>query len=183
VASRAFPPWFGWFLESRLRLLVLPPHTLVERLPLATDFTVVEVGSGTGVYARAVRSRVHRFIGVELQWSLIRQARTRDAFLPLAQGTAMSLPLRPASVDLIYMVTVLGEITDREQALREIFNALRPGGFLTVAEQLPDPDYVPLKRLRALCAAAGFAFIKTDGPWWSYVATFTRPRRDSASPR
>ena len=92
------------------------------------------------------------------------------------QGSALSLPLRPASIDLVYLVTVLGELTDREAALRETWRVLRPGGFLAVAEHLPDPDYVSRARLRSLCVSAGFLFLKVEGPWWSYVATFQRPR-------
>jgi hypothetical protein len=64
VAPRAFPPWFSWFLETKLRLLVMPPQRLVGSLPLAPDFTVVEVGSGTGVYARQVRTRVASFLAL-----------------------------------------------------------------------------------------------------------------------
>jgi ubiquinone/menaquinone biosynthesis C-methylase UbiE len=176
VAIRAFPPWFGWLLESRLRLRILPPATLIARLPLAPDFVVCELGSGTGVYARAVLPHVAQLVGVELQSDLIRQARAKAPALQQVQGSAQFLPLRPASLDLIYLVTVLGEVTDRVAALREIHGALRPGGFLAVAEHLPDPDYVSRTRLRSLCEDAGFQSLKVEGPWWSYVATFQRPR-------
>ena len=176
MASRAFPPWFGWFLESRLRLRMLPPATLVARLPLAPDFVVAEIGSGTGVYAREIQARVSQLVGLELQRGLIDQARARDSTLQQVQGSAQFLPLRPASLDLIYLVTVLGELTDRDAALREIYAALRPGGFLSVAEHLPDPDYVSRSRLRALGESAGFRFLRSEGPWWSYVASFQRPR-------
>lgn len=176
MASRAFPPWFGWFLESRLRLRMLPPAALVARLPLAPDFVAVEIGSGTGVYARAVRPHVAHLVGLELQRDLIEQARAREPSLPQVQGSALSLPLRPASLDLVYLVTVLGELTDRVAALREMHAALRPGGFLAVAEHLPDPDYISQSRLRSLCESAGLRFLKVEGPWWSYVASFQRPR-------
>ena len=176
MASRAFPPWFSWFLESKLRLRMLPPHRLAGGLPLAADFTVVEVGSGTGVYARHIRTRVARFIGLELQWPLIQTARDRDASLIQVQGSALAIPLRAESVDLIYMVTVLGELTDPALALREMHAALKPGGFLAIAEQLPDPDYVSRTRVRVLCEGAGLEFVKVDGAWWSFVATFQRPR-------
>ena len=176
MASRAFPPWFGWLLESSLRRRILSPETLVARLPLAPDFVVAEVGSGTGVYARIVRQRVAQLLAVELQPGLVAQARARDPSLVQVQGSAMSLPLRPASLDLVYLVTVLGELTNQPVALREIWHALRPGGFLAVAEHLPDPDYVSRARLRSLCDGVGFQFLKVEGPWWSYVATFQRPR-------
>ena len=39
------------------------------------------------------------------------------------------------------LVTVLGEIPHKPQALREIFGALKPVGILSVTEVLPDLDY------------------------------------------
>jgi ubiquinone/menaquinone biosynthesis C-methylase UbiE len=159
-------------------LATLPPHRLVGSLPLAPDFTVVEVGSGTGVYARHVRTRVARFVSLELQWPLIQTARARDASLVQVQASALAVPLRAESVDLIYMVTVLGELTNPAAALREMHAALKPGGFLAIAEQLPDPDYVSRTRVRALGEAAGLEFLKVDGAWWSFVATVQRPRSD-----
>jgi ubiquinone/menaquinone biosynthesis C-methylase UbiE len=56
------------------------------------------------------------------------------------QGSALAVPLRAESVDLIYMVTVLGELTDPALSLRELHAVLKPGGFLAIAEQVPDPD-------------------------------------------
>ncbi len=176
MAPRAFPPWFSWFLETKLRLRVMPPQRLAGSLPLAPDFTVVEVGSGTGVYARHVRTRVASLLCLELQWPLIQAARARDESLVQVQGSALAVPLRAESVDLIYMVTVLGELTDPALALREMHAVLKPGGFLAIAEQMPDPDYVSRTRVRALCEGAGLEFLKVDGAWWSFVATFKRPR-------
>jgi len=39
------------------------------------------------------------------------------------------------------LVTVLGEVPDREAALREIFDALKPGGILSVTEIIFDPHF------------------------------------------
>jgi len=175
VAGRAFPPWFAWFLESKARLWVLPPATLVRRLPIRSDYVVAEIGSGTGVYARAVREHVHLLVGIDLQWGMLEHARMRDPPLRLVQGSANALPLRDESCDLIYLVTVLGELPDPIASLRGMSSALRPGGWLSISEQLPDPDFVPPRRLRRLCEAAGFRYVRSDGPWWSYTVTFQRP--------
>jgi ubiquinone/menaquinone biosynthesis C-methylase UbiE len=163
-----------WFLESRLRRGVLSPAALVSRLPIGPDFRAAEIGSGTGVYARAVRPSVRTLVAIELQWPLVEKARARDSQLMQAQASAHALPLRPGSFDLIYLVTVFGEIVQQSIALREIHAALRPGGFLSISEHLPDPDYVPRSRLRRDCENAGFQFVRFHGPWWSYTATFRR---------
>lgn len=43
--------------------------------------------------------------------------------------------------DRALLVTVLGEISDREAALHQIFAALKPGGLLSITEVIPDPHY------------------------------------------
>lgn len=176
MASRAFPPWFSWILESKLRLGVLAPDALVARLPLAPDFTVAEIGSGTGVYARVVRHHARLLVAVELQWPLIEKAGVRDARLHQTQGSAQALPLRTASLDLIYLVTVFGELVHESEALAEMHRVLRPGGFLSISEHLPDPDYRSRASLRRSCEAAGFATLRSVGPWWNYTSTFRRPQ-------
>ena len=175
MISRAFPPWFSWLLESKLRLGVLAPETLVERLPLGPDFVVAEIGSGTSVYARAVRHQVRLLIGLELQWELIVKAKRRDSRLHQVQGSALLLPFRPASFDVIYLVTVLGELTQQSDALSEMHAALRPGGFVSISEHLPDPDFVSRARLRRACEKAGFSFLRSIGPWWNFTSTFQKP--------
>ena len=78
-------------------------------------------------------------------------------------ASAIDLPLASESVDHVFLVTVLGEIPDRARALREIRRVLRPGGRLSVSEQLPDPDYVTRRTLRRELAGAGFAELRTRG--------------------
>ena len=167
----------SWFLESKLRHGVLSPDALVARLPLGPDFIAAEIGSGTGVYARAVRPNVRTLVAIELQWPLIEKARARDRQLIQAQGSAHLLPLRPGVFDLIYLVTVFGELVQPAIALAEMHAALRPGGFLSISEHLPDPDYVSRSRLRSACENAGFKLVRFIGPWWSYTATFRRLHR------
>jgi len=54
------------------------------------------------------------------------------------------LPFDDNSFDVVYTVTVLQELPDKNRALKEMKRVLKPGGILAVTEFLPDPDY-PLK--------------------------------------
>jgi ubiquinone/menaquinone biosynthesis C-methylase UbiE len=58
--------------------------------------------------------------------------------------------------DRALLVTVLGEIPDRTGALKEIFNALKPGGILSVTETLFDPHYQSRQTVTRLAGAVGF---------------------------
>lgn len=79
------------------------------------------------------------------------------------QSDARRIPLRGGSVDHVFLVSVLGEIQDRCEALVEICRVLRSGGRLSVSEQLPDPDFVTPQTLRRELRAAGFVEEITRG--------------------
>ena len=49
------------------------------------------------------------------------------------------MKLEGDSFDRTLLVTVPGEIPDRESAMQQIFNAIRPGGVPSVIETLFDP--------------------------------------------
>jgi ubiquinone/menaquinone biosynthesis C-methylase UbiE len=58
--------------------------------------------------------------------------------------------------DRALRVTVPGEIPDREGALKEIFEALEPGGILSVTEIIFDPHFQSRHTVTSLARAVGF---------------------------
>jgi ubiquinone/menaquinone biosynthesis C-methylase UbiE len=76
--------------------------------------------------------------------------------------------------DRAILVTVLGEIRNKEVALQEIFSSLKPGGWLSVTEVVFDPHYTSQKKLTSLCMAAGFREIETFTDRLSYTKNFIR---------
>ncbi len=60
-------------------------------------------------------------------------------------------------------------------ALREIFAALKPGGFLLVSEVIADPHYQPLARVKELAARSGLQPGATFGSRWAYSIVLERP--------
>lgn len=91
---------------------------------------------------------------------------------------AYELPLDDASVDRAFLITVLPEIPDKGQALRELWRVLRPRGVLSVSEEFLDPD-CPLARTTTRWAqAAGFALAERHGNCWCYTLNFRKPEGD-----
>jgi ubiquinone/menaquinone biosynthesis C-methylase UbiE len=77
--------------------------------------------------------------------------------------------------DRALLVTVLGEIPDKQSALTKIYRALKPGGILSITEMLPDPHYQNRNKVRRLAEAVGFHFDRTYGPWFAFTMNFVKP--------
>ena len=75
---------------------------------------------------------------------------------------------------MIFLCTVLGEIPDREAALRQCYTALKPGGSLSITEIFPDPHYQSRATVQQLAEAAGFRLQATHGPWYFFTANFIK---------
>ena len=61
--------------------------------------------------------------------------------IKLIGGNAYDLPFEDGCLNVVNMVTVLQEISDRNRALQEIKRVLKLDGFFVVSELFPDPDY------------------------------------------
>lgn len=90
------------------------------------------------------------------------------------QGASGEGKLGKDQYDRALMVNVLGEIPDRETAMKEIFNCLKPGGILSVTEVIADPHFQSRKKVTVVAEKAGF--IKKDrfGSLMSYTNLFEK---------
>ncbi len=86
--------------------------------------------------------------------------------------------------DCVYLVAVLGEVSDLRSCVREVHRILRTGSVLSLTEQPGDPDFIPLLEARELVEGIGFRFEKARGRSKNYTASFRkwqvagRPGRD-----
>ena len=179
------PAFTGRFLDSDIRRKLQPPDKLIERSGIKQGMRVLEVGCGSGAFvtfvARAV-GKTGKVYALDIQPAMLRQLKAkltrpenRDIKnIELIQASAYNLPFENNSLDLVYMITVLQEIPDRQKALAEIKRVLKPEGILAVTELLPDPDY-PLKSTTIkIGEEAGFILDKALGNFWNYTVRFVK---------
>jgi ubiquinone/menaquinone biosynthesis C-methylase UbiE len=179
------PSFVGYFLDSDLRRKMQPPEWLVQRSGIEKGMTVLEVGCGSGAYttfaARAVGEQGKVF-ALDIQPEMLEQLRKKLSKpenqdivnIELKQASAYELPFAEASIDLVYMVTVLEEIPDRGRALQEVLRVLKPGGTLAVTEFLIDPDYPLVQTTIQRVTQAGFQFDQIGGNLWNYTVRFKK---------
>jgi ubiquinone/menaquinone biosynthesis C-methylase UbiE len=171
------------------RFWVEAPHPFITRARLREALDpqpgerLLEVGPGTGYYSLPIAGWLApggRLDVLDLQQEMLdhtmRGARERGVTgIEPSRADARELPYPDASFDGAFLVTVLGEIPDRDAALRELRRVVRPGGRIVVGELFGDPHMVTRSALRQAAEAAGLRADRViGGPLWH----FTRVARD-----
>lgn len=77
--------------------------------------------------------------------------------------------------DRALLVTVLGEIPNQAAALQEIYNALKPGGILSITEIIFDPHFQSRSKVLQLMLATGFQEKSSFGKKLAYTIHFVKP--------
>lgn len=166
------------------RFWVEAPHPLITRDRLRETLAarpgerMLEIGPGTGYYSLDIAAWLAP--GGELQLLDLQQEMLDHTMRRVAErglgnvvavrADATALPFDDASFDAAVLTAVLGEIPDRDAALREIARVLRPGGRLVVGELFGDPHYTSPGALRRLGEAAGLRWEGRNGPPFGYFA-------------
>ncbi len=144
---------------------------------------VLELGPGPGIFtveaARRAGSEGHLVV-IDIQPEMIAQVEDRIEQAGLANvethvANALELPLADASLERVFLVTVLGEIPDPQRALAELYRTLKPGGVLSITEEFLDPDYPFASETILKVEAAGFRLTGRYGNIWLYTLNFGKP--------
>ncbi len=183
------PWWFSWFLESSLMERFGRTQLTLDRIGLRPGQRVLEVGPGPGRLLIPAARRVlpgGEAAGVDIQPGMIDRLKKRArqagvSNLTAISGDATKPHFQPESFDVVYLCTVLGEIPDREAALKQCHAALKPGGMVSFTEIFPDPHYQSRSTVRGLAETAGFCFKHEYGSWLSFTMNFVKPNGDVSS--
>jgi len=115
-------------------------HTLSLLGLLSDDWTVADLGCGTGAVTESLAPFVHRVIGVDGSEAMIETARERlqnFANVELRHGELETLPIGDNEVDTVTLILVLHHLPDPDKVLAEVARILRPGGKLLLVDMLP----------------------------------------------
>jgi demethylmenaquinone methyltransferase/2-methoxy-6-polyprenyl-1,4-benzoquinol methylase len=107
---------------------------LVSRLPRDGGH-VLDVATGTGLVAAALRGRGFRVTGVDQSPEMLARARARFAGdVRLVEASAESLPFEDASFDHLTFTYLLRYVDDPAATLAELARVVRPGGAIAMLE-------------------------------------------------
>ena len=107
---------------------------------LDDEWTVGDLGCGTGQLSEALAPFVRRVVAVDSSRAMLAAARKRLDGLPnvdLRQGELESLPVKHGELDAALLFLVLHYTVDPARVLAEAQRALKPGGRLLVVDMTP----------------------------------------------
>ncbi len=141
--------------------------------------TVLDLGSGAGFDCLLAAGKVGssgRVIGVDMTDAMLDKARANAAKAGLAnvefrKGEIEALPVTGGSVDVVISNCVLNLVPDKDQAFREIYRVLKPGGRLAVSDMAweAEPPAALRRDMEAIVGCVGGALLLDD-----YRARLTR---------
>jgi ubiquinone/menaquinone biosynthesis C-methylase UbiE len=178
------PTWLSWLLDNPFaKGMSGHTTTTVLRLDLRPGMRVLDVGCGPGRLTIPVAEKVGpqgQVVAIDIQPGMLRRAQERAKTANLnnirfLQTDAGEGKLERGQYDRALLVTVLGEIPDREAALKEIWNALKPGGFLSVTETIQDPHFQRRSTVRKLASTVGFKEKECFGNSLAFTMNLEKP--------
>lgn len=180
------PSFIALFLDSGFRKKTQPPEKVVACSGIKPGMQVLEIGCGSGAFtiaAARVVGPTGKIYALDIQKDMLNKLNTKLARednrdiknIEIIQKSAYELPFTDSLLDLVFMVTVLQEVPDKQRALLETRRVLKPGGILSVTEYLPDPDYPWRATTEKMVNQAGFVKESAHGNIWSYTVRFRKP--------
>lgn len=178
------PVWLRWMVElDNPFIKTNRAKSIIEHLDLDSGMFVLDAGCGPGRLAIPLAREVGDHgvvVAMDIQDGMLsrtkEKARAEDItnieFLHAGLGQGK---LGKNRFDRALLVTVLGEIPDREKAIQEISVALKPGGILSITELIFDPHFQRRSTVARLTAEAGLELKDFFGNKIAYTMNVRKP--------
>lgn len=159
---------------------------LVELGDIHEGTRVLDVGCGTGGFARAIAERTGAaVVGLDRSFAFLAHARglppPAQGSVEWLEGDAEAVPLADRSVDRVLLSLVLHQLAEPRQAVKEAHRVLGPGGLVLVRTIAPEDavERVPARYLPSMAAADAARMPRIDAieGWLADAGFEERERR------
>ena len=176
-----FPYQYAFTLLLPIRNIFLSPKKLIERLHLTDNNFVLEVGSGPGYFSTKIAEEIPygKLVLADIQTEMLDIAKKRlhkrnisNAEYYLCGGHAFDL--QSNYFDRIFLISVLGEVTNKDIYLSEFYRMLKQNGILSISELAGDPDKMSINEVKILAEKYNFNFSELFGTERNYTINFKK---------
>jgi ubiquinone/menaquinone biosynthesis C-methylase UbiE len=136
-APSQFPAAERHRLVDEERMRRQPVDVIIDRMSLAPNEAVADLGAGVGYLAIPLADVGARVIAIDIQQEMLDGLRERDGGsdrITLLRAELPAIPLPDASLDRVIMLNVFHEVEDRAKLSQEIFRVLKARGHLTIVD-------------------------------------------------
>lgn len=159
------PVWLRWCVEldnpfARTNRAAF----IVDHLGIRPGMAILDAGCGPGRLTIPLANAVGgdgNVLALDIRPGMLDRTRQKAQAAKLGnirflQAGLGEGKLEQGRFDRAVLVTVLGEIPNKESALKELFDALKPDGLLSVTEIIFDPHFQRRGEVVRMAEAAGF---------------------------
>lgn len=168
----------GW-LERPSREAEERTDLVVDKMALAPDAVVADIGAGTGYFAFRLAEAVPagRVVAVDIQPEMLAMIEARAAEGGIRnvvshRGTIEGPGLAPASLDAALIVDAYHEFSHPVEMLAGIRAALKPGGRLYLLEYRAEDPRVAIKPLHKMSERQAIEEVEAAGLRWVETGDF-----------
>ena len=168
------PVWLAWLVEMENPFTrASRAAVIIEQLGVKPGMAVLDAGCGPGRVTIPVARQVGaggRVVALDMQTGMLERVRAKAAAENLTQ------------VELLQAALGEGKLGSQkfDRALKEIYEALRPGGLLAVTEVILDPHFQRQRTVTQWTQAVGFRTKATHGHGLAYTMILERPLEGAA---
>jgi ubiquinone/menaquinone biosynthesis C-methylase UbiE len=180
--------WLGWLVElDNPFVKINRAAVIVEHLDIQPGMAVLDAGCGPGRLTIPIARQVGQrgeVVAMDVQPGMLQRTREKARAANLTNIQFLQAGLGEGKLgrdrfDRSLLVTVWGETPDRQAALREIFDALKPGGILSVTEIIFDPHFQTRQTVARLARSVGFREKALFGTRVAFTLNLEKPRHSA----